>query len=316
MQAMHKVERFQDVAHPLALLFATLQAALDDILGQMADWPPMQCLLQVGCTLQRCRAVPGPRTSGAALQPSSDCNVQAQPGGRPAALLPYSAMRALDPPDPLAAPSQGDVGCGKTAVAFLALLAAAGAGYQGAIMVGGKLLACKQPRLEVATPYTWVCWFGPARFACTSARQHHACRWACNTPLQAPTEILAEQHYRGLQALVQRINRQATRRRLSGFQLPRIALVGRAAPAGCPAGGQAACAALKPLLWGASLVVQPAPARPRLAAEATLHPRLASPSNPPMPLPQPACGAPAPWSQCCLHPCVELSCLVPIHVPR
>ncbi|KAL4452493.1 hypothetical protein ABPG75_008155 [Micractinium tetrahymenae] len=91
------------------------QSALDNILGQMADWPPMQCLLQ------------------------------------------------------------GDVGCGKTAVAFLALLASAGAGYQGAIM--------------------------------------------------APTEILAEQHYRGLQALVQRMNRQATRQRLGGFQLPRIALL-------------------------------------------------------------------------------------------
>ena len=30
---------------------------------------------------------------------------------------------------------QGDVGCGKTVVAFLALLAATGSGYQGAIMV-------------------------------------------------------------------------------------------------------------------------------------------------------------------------------------
>ena len=29
---------------------------------------------------------------------------------------------------------QGDVGCGKTIVAFLALLAAAGSGYQGAMM--------------------------------------------------------------------------------------------------------------------------------------------------------------------------------------
>lgn len=29
---------------------------------------------------------------------------------------------------------QGDVGCGKTVVAFLALLAAAGSGYQGAMM--------------------------------------------------------------------------------------------------------------------------------------------------------------------------------------
>ncbi|EFN54917.1 hypothetical protein CHLNCDRAFT_134628 [Chlorella variabilis] len=75
------------------------QVALDNILGQMEGWPPMQCLLQ------------------------------------------------------------GEVGCGKTIVACLALLAAVGSGYQGAIM--------------------------------------------------APTEILAEQHYRNLQALVQDINRKA-----------------------------------------------------------------------------------------------------------
>ena len=37
--------------------------------------------------------------------------------------------------------AQGDVGCGKTAVAFLALLAAAGSGYQGALMAPTEVLA-------------------------------------------------------------------------------------------------------------------------------------------------------------------------------
>lgn len=36
---------------------------------------------------------------------------------------------------------QGDVGCGKTAVAFLALLAAAGSGCQGALMAPTEVLA-------------------------------------------------------------------------------------------------------------------------------------------------------------------------------
>jgi ATP-dependent DNA helicase RecG len=36
---------------------------------------------------------------------------------------------------------QGDVGCGKTAVAFLALLAAAGSGFQAAIMLPTEILA-------------------------------------------------------------------------------------------------------------------------------------------------------------------------------
>lgn len=39
--------------------------------------------------------------------------------------------------------AQGDVGCGKTAVAFLALLAAAGSGYQGAIMLPTEILAAQ-----------------------------------------------------------------------------------------------------------------------------------------------------------------------------
>ena len=38
----------------------------------------------------------------------------------------------------LASRLQGDVGCGKTVVALLALLAATGSGYQGALMVCGR----------------------------------------------------------------------------------------------------------------------------------------------------------------------------------
>jgi ATP-dependent DNA helicase RecG len=91
------------------------EAALEDLLAQMAGWPPMQCLLQ------------------------------------------------------------GDVGCGKTVVALLALLAAAGSGYQGALM--------------------------------------------------APTEILADQHFRSLQRLVQDMTREAGRRGETGFRQPRITLV-------------------------------------------------------------------------------------------
>ncbi len=44
---------------------------------------------------------------------------------------------------PWARVHQGDVGCGKTAVAFLALLAAAGSGYQGAIMLPTEILAAQ-----------------------------------------------------------------------------------------------------------------------------------------------------------------------------
>lgn len=36
---------------------------------------------------------------------------------------------------------QGDVGCGKTVVAFMALLAAAGSGYQAAMMLPTEILA-------------------------------------------------------------------------------------------------------------------------------------------------------------------------------
>ena len=43
--------------------------------------------------------------------------------------------------------------------------------------------------------------------------------------LQAPTEILADQHHRNLQALVQSINRLAGQQGLLGFRQPRIALV-------------------------------------------------------------------------------------------
>jgi ATP-dependent DNA helicase RecG len=70
---------------------------------------------------------------------------------------------------------QGDVGCGKTAVAFLALLAAAGSGYQAAIM--------------------------------------------------APTEILAEQHYRGLTQLVEHMRAAAAAGAGAGGAAPRLPTV-------------------------------------------------------------------------------------------
>ncbi len=45
---------------------------------------------------------------------------------------------------------QGDVGSGKTAVAFLALLAAAGSGMQGALMAPTEILASQHcERLQV-----------------------------------------------------------------------------------------------------------------------------------------------------------------------
>lgn len=115
----------------------SLQAALEDILGQMADWPPMQCLLQVRSLAAReLRWVPctPPWTS---LQPIN-CACREQRGSGLSSPFPPRGPCSRPAWAPLAAPAQGDVGCGKTAVAFLALLAAAGAGYQGAIMVGAQ----------------------------------------------------------------------------------------------------------------------------------------------------------------------------------
>lgn len=39
--------------------------------------------------------------------------------------------------------AQGDVGCGKTAVAFLAIMAAAGSGFQAAMMLPTEILAAQ-----------------------------------------------------------------------------------------------------------------------------------------------------------------------------
>ena len=59
---------------------------------------------------------------------------------------------------------QGDVGCGKTVVAFLALLAAAGSGFQGAMMAPTEVGSCQDvtqahthcPRRHSAlTPAVW-----------------------------------------------------------------------------------------------------------------------------------------------------------------
>lgn len=112
------------------------EAALEEVLGQMAGWPPMQCLLQVG------RGDPGRDAMG---RPSiyygtgGVCSLEQ--GGQTFALL----VTLVTPW--LTSWLQGDVGCGKTVVALLALLAAAGSGYQGALMVGGRCvpLICLPP---------------------------------------------------------------------------------------------------------------------------------------------------------------------------
>ncbi|KAK9814524.1 hypothetical protein WJX72_007345 [[Myrmecia] bisecta] len=59
--------------------------------------------------------------------------------GQEAALS--TVLRDMLGPAPMLRLLQGDVGSGKTAVAFLALLAAAGSGYQGAIMAPTEVLA-------------------------------------------------------------------------------------------------------------------------------------------------------------------------------
>lgn len=54
---------------------------------------------------------------------------------------------------------QGDVGSGKTVVAFLALMAAAGSGVQGALMAPTEILATQHcERLDVSICWFPVCW--------------------------------------------------------------------------------------------------------------------------------------------------------------
>ncbi|EIE26488.1 P-loop containing nucleoside triphosphate hydrolase protein [Coccomyxa subellipsoidea C-169] len=89
-------------------------------------------------------------------------------GGQERAL--DNVLRDMQGPLPMMCLLQGDVGCGKTAVAFLALLAAAGSGYQAAIMLPTEILASQthiklqqllqsmpeglQPKLEFLTGST------------------------------------------------------------------------------------------------------------------------------------------------------------------
>ena len=110
------------------------EAALGDILGQMSSWPPMQCLLQVcvpyiqrdGCVPAGASPWPPPPADEHLQRACSVCCICA------VCRMAASGCLAASPPPLLL---QGDVGCGKTVVAFLALLAATGSGYQGAIMV-------------------------------------------------------------------------------------------------------------------------------------------------------------------------------------
>ncbi|CAL8466793.1 g6329 [Coccomyxa elongata] len=89
-------------------------------------------------------------------------------GGQELAL--ENILRDMQGPLPMMCLLQGDVGCGKTAVAFLALLATAGSGYQAAMMLPTEILASQthiklqqllqsmpeglQPKLELLTGST------------------------------------------------------------------------------------------------------------------------------------------------------------------
>ena len=90
---------------------------------------------------------------------------------------------------------QGDVGCGKTAVAFLALLAAAGSGYQAAIMLPTEILASQthvklqqllqsmpeglQPKLEFLTGSTKAKERREVRVLYRASRRAHVILLAC-----------------------------------------------------------------------------------------------------------------------------------------
>ena len=52
-------------------------------------------------------------------------------------------LQDLEGPAPMVRLMQGDVGSGKTAVAFLALLAAVGSGWQGAMMAPTEVTPCQ-----------------------------------------------------------------------------------------------------------------------------------------------------------------------------
>ena len=69
------------------------------------------------------------------------------------AVVSLQVLADLAAPVPMMRLLQGDVGSGKTAVAFLALLAAAGSGYQSVLMapteVCSPLLTCSLPDAQV-----------------------------------------------------------------------------------------------------------------------------------------------------------------------
>lgn len=66
-------------------------------------------------------------------------------------------LRDMQGPAPMMRLLQGDVGSGKTAVALLALLAAAGSGWQGALMAPTEVRHPDVPPTHYLPAYTNLC---------------------------------------------------------------------------------------------------------------------------------------------------------------
>lgn len=76
----------------------------------------------------------------------------------PQNLTPVQVVRDMEGPAPMMRLLQGDVGSGKTAVAMLALLAAAGSGWQGAFMVPTEVTPLPLHLTLVGCLPSHTCW--------------------------------------------------------------------------------------------------------------------------------------------------------------